>query len=95
MGESPPKSRDALMQNLGIGLRTFYRELQLLKRCGIRVSLSEKTYRLHATLEHAQGRLPFPDPRLSFAEAQELVEGSGPASSRILELLNKVMGKDR
>jgi hypothetical protein len=85
-----PTSRDALLKILGIGLRTYYRELQLLKKCGIRVSLSEKVYHLHTSPELAQGRLPFPDPKLSFAEIRELVLGQGPAATRLLELLNRV-----
>jgi biotin operon repressor len=88
-----PASRESLLKTLGIGLRTYYRELQLLKKCGIRVSLSKKLYHLHMRPELAQGRLPFPDPKLSFAEIQELVTGQGPAALRLLELLNRVTGR--
>jgi hypothetical protein len=73
-----------------MGLRTFYRELELLRRCGVRVRLDRKTYRLLDTPEEAEGRLPFPDPQLSFAELAELASGSGEAARRLAGLLDRV-----
>ncbi|MEO6810097.1 MAG: hypothetical protein ABI353_13365, partial [Isosphaeraceae bacterium] len=73
-----PRSRDAVLLELGIGLRTFYRELELLKRCGIKIRLAKKQYTLQTTAEAAEGRLPFPDPQLSFAEMAELARCPGP-----------------
>ena len=67
-----PRARDQVLSQLGIGLRTFYRELELLTRCGVKVQHKEKSYTLLATAEEAEGRLPFPDPQLSFAEMAEL-----------------------
>ena len=67
-----PRSRDQILSHLKIGLRTFYRELELLKRCGVKVRHQSKLYTLLATAEQAEGRLPFPDPLLSFAEMAEL-----------------------
>ena len=64
--------REALLDRLAIGLRTFYRELDLLKRCGIKVRREGKTYGLRSTVAEAEARLPFPDPQLSFAEMAEL-----------------------
>src|SRR5208337_1758601 len=63
-----PRTRDAILSHLNIGLRTFYRELELLKRCGVKVRHRNKQYTLLATAKHAEGRLPFPDPQPSFAE---------------------------
>src|SRR6478672_5268319 len=57
------QTRDALLVDLKIGLRTFYRELDLLRRCGVKIRLQGKTYVLHATPAEAEGRLPFPDPQ--------------------------------
>src|SRR4051812_42207906 len=62
-----PRAREDLLTVLGIGLRTFYRELELLKRCGVKIRLTKKQYTLQSTAEEAEGRLPFPDPQLSFA----------------------------
>src|SRR5262245_5181136 len=66
-----PRDRPAVLSELQIGLRTFYRELELLKRCGVKVRQRSKLYSLLATAEEAEGRLPFPDPHLSFAEMAE------------------------
>ena len=63
-----PRTRDAILSRLGMGLRTFYRELELLKRCGVKVRYRAKQYSLLATAAQAEGQLPFPDPQLSFAE---------------------------
>jgi predicted DNA-binding transcriptional regulator YafY len=86
-----PRSREAVLAALGIGLRTFYRELELLKRCGVKVQHRNKAYNLHATAEEAEGRLPFPDPQLSFAEMAELARHPGEAASRLARLLESVV----
>ena len=86
-----PRSREIILNNLGIGLRTFYRELELLKRCGVKVQHKQKLYSLATTAEHAQGRLPFPDPQLSFAEMEELARCPGDAAKRLAALLASVV----
>ncbi len=86
-----PRTRDAVLAALGIGLRTFYRELELLKRCGVRVQHKDKTYALQATAAQAEGRLPFPDPQLSFAEMAELSRHPGDASKRLARMLESVV----
>ena len=63
-----PHDRESLLTGLGVGLRTFYRELDMLRRCGIKVQRADRAYNLKTTAEDAQGRLPFPDPQFSFAE---------------------------
>lgn len=85
------RSRDAVLADLRIGLRTFYRELELLKRCGVQVRQKDRTYRLMATAEQAEGRLPFPDPQLSFAEMAELARCPGEAGRRLADLLESVI----
>jgi hypothetical protein len=86
-----PRSREAVLAALGIGLRTFYRELELLGRCGVKVQHKDKSYTLHATAEQAEGRLPFPDPQLSFAEMAELARHPGEASRRLAQMLASVI----
>ncbi len=86
-----PGAREALLSGLGVGLRTFYRELELLKRVGVKVRLIGGAYTLLTTAEEAQGRLPFPDPQLSFAEMAELSRCPGPAGRRLAELLESVV----
>lgn len=86
-----PRPRDAILSELGIGLRTFYRELELLSRCGVKVQLKAKSYHLVSTAEKAEGRLPFPDPQLSFAEMAELARHPGEAAKRLAQLLDSVV----
>ena len=80
-----------ILAELRIGLRTFYRELELLKRCGVKVRHKAKLYHLMATAEEAEGRLPFPDPQLSFAEMAELARCDCPAGRRLADLLVSVI----
>ena len=88
-----PRSRDQILSHLRIGLRTFYRELELLKRCGVKVRHQSKLYTLLATAEQAEGRLPFPDPQLSFAEMAELAACPCEAGKRLAELLSSVVSQ--
>lgn len=88
-----PRARDLILEHLGIGLRTFYRELELLQRCGVKVQHKHKAYILMATAEQAEGRLPFPDPQLSFAEMAELARYPGEAARRLAEMLDRVINQ--
>jgi hypothetical protein len=86
-----PRARSAILSDLRIGLRTFYRELDLLNRCGVKVRHKAKLYHLAPTAAEAEGRLPFPDPQLSFAEMAELSQCPCPAGTRLAELLAAVI----
>jgi predicted DNA-binding transcriptional regulator YafY len=88
-----PRTRELILSHLNIGLRTFYRELELLKRCGVKVRHRDKQYTLLATAEQAEGRLPFPDPQLSFAEMAELAACACDAGRRLAELLATVINQ--
>ncbi len=82
-----------ILSELGIGLRTFYRELELLKKCGVKVRHKHKLYHLVPTAAEALGRLPFPDPQLSFAEMAELAESDCAAGRRLAGLLAAVVSE--
>jgi hypothetical protein len=82
-----PRSRNEILTALRVGLRTFYRELVLLKRCGVKIRHKAKLYHLMHTSSEAEGRLPFPDPQLSFAEMAELAQCPCPAGKRLADLL--------
>ena len=86
-----PRTRAEILAHLKIGLRTFYRELEFLKRFGVKVRHKAKQYHLLSTADEAEGRLPFPDPQLTFAEMAELSRCECPAGRRIAELLAKVI----
>ena len=70
--EERSRTRDEILKAQRIGLRTFYRELDLLKRCGVKVLHKDRLYTLASSASGAGGRLPFPAPQLSFAEMSEL-----------------------
>jgi hypothetical protein len=78
--------RDILLKRLEMGIRTFYRELEMLKRCGVKVRRDGKTYGLKTSLKEAEGLLPFPDPQLSFAEVADLSKLTGAVAGRLAEL---------
>jgi predicted DNA-binding transcriptional regulator YafY len=86
-----PRTRDEVLSALGIGLRTFYRELELLKRCSVKIRHKDKSYVLQTTTQEAEGRLPFPDPQLSFAEMAELARHPGEAALRLSQMLDSVV----
>ncbi len=86
-----PRTRDSVLSSLGIGLRTFYREIELLNRCGVKIRNKDKLYVLQSTAEQAEGRLPFPDPQLSFAEMAELAKCPGEAGQRMSALFDSVI----
>jgi hypothetical protein len=88
-----PRTRDSILTHLGLGLRTYYRELELLRRCGVKVRHKDKMYTLLSTAEQAEGRLPFPDPQLSFAEMAELARCPCEAGRRLAELLDSVINQ--
>jgi hypothetical protein len=88
-----PRTRSVILSELRIGLRTFYRELELLKKCGVKVRHKQKLYHLVPTEEEALGRLPFPDPQLSFAEMAELATCDCTAGRRLANLLAAVVNQ--
>lgn len=91
MLEVEATSREVILDRLMIGLRTFYRELDLLKKCGIKVRRDGKTYALTSTRAEAEARLPFPDPQFSFAEMAELARLPGEAALRLAEIYRGVV----
>ena len=88
-----PRTRERILSDLSIGLRTFYRELELLKKVGVKVRLTGKLYELQTSLDEAEGRLPFPDPQLSFAEMAELAKCPCEAGKRLADLLASVVAE--
>ena len=86
-----PRNRMAVLTELRIGVRTFYREWELLRRCGVKLRQRSKLYSLLTTAEQAEGRLPFPDPQLSFAEMAELAQCDCAAGRRLGALLAEVI----
>jgi hypothetical protein len=87
------RTREVILSQLNIGLRTFYRELELLKKCGIKIRHKQRQYGMQTTAEQAEGLLPFPDPQLSFAEMAELSSCPCEAGKRLADLLASVVNQ--
>lgn len=81
------RTRRHLLQALKIDIRTFYRDLELLRQCGIQVTLDNRYYRLATPAAQARSALPFPDPSLSMGEAEVLAKGRTKVHRRLRELL--------
>jgi predicted DNA-binding transcriptional regulator YafY len=70
-----PQTRAAIAKRLRLDVRGFYRDLDVLRKVGIRVVLEGGRYRLAEDADEAVGRLPFPDPHLTLGEAIQLAKG--------------------
>jgi hypothetical protein len=81
------RTRRSLLQSLKIDIRTFYRDLELLRDCQINVVLEGRHYRLVTPPAAARDALPFPDAGLSLGEAQILAKGRTKVHRKLRELL--------
>jgi hypothetical protein len=78
-----PQTRAVLMKRLRLDVRGFYRDLELLRTSGIGLPLSGRRYSLGMPAAEATDRLPFPDPRLTLAEAMQLAKGKSAAHRKL------------
>jgi hypothetical protein len=79
------------MRRLRLDIRSFYRDLELLRRAGIAVWLREGNYILEQTTDAAIAHLPFPDPHLTLGEAMQLATGRGRAQQKIRTQLARIV----
>jgi hypothetical protein len=89
--DTGPKSRAALLRKLKIDIRTFYRDLELLRECKIAVALEKRTYRLEQDATAALANLPFPDPGFTLGEAKVLAKGKSPVHKKLRQMLAAIM----
>jgi predicted DNA-binding transcriptional regulator YafY len=85
-----PQSRSSLTRRLRLGIRGYYRDLEILRAVGINVELAAGKYHLREELAPALERLPFPDPSLNLGEARQLARGRSKAHQKIREQLAKI-----
>jgi len=85
-----PQTRAYLCRQLGLDVRTFYRDLDLLRSWGLGLPLREQRYTLELEWPAVYALLPFPDPRLSLAEAQQLAAGRTAAHRKLKALLAEI-----
>jgi predicted DNA-binding transcriptional regulator YafY len=70
-----PQPRTALARRLGLDVRGFYRDLELLRAAGVPITLAKGRYCLEGKADDALARLPFPDPHLTLGDALLLARG--------------------
>ena len=83
-------NRASLLKKLKVGVRTFYRDVDLLRGCGVSLETAEDGYELKDDVEKALFKIPFPDPELSFGDVMNLVKGKGPSQTRLREAFHRV-----
>ena len=82
-------SRAALMRRLRSGLRTFYRDLDLLRTFGVDLRTEAEGYALHSSFEEALSCVPFPDPELTFGDVMTLMRGRSAAHRKLKHLFEQ------
>ncbi|MCS7167725.1 MAG: hypothetical protein RMI91_05595 [Gemmatales bacterium] len=90
-----PMTRSQLLRQLRMDERTFYRDLEILRRLAIVVVQEGRLYRLETDLREAFERLPLPDPKLTLGEAQILAQGRTAAHRKLARFLREVLGPPR
>ena len=70
-----PRSRAQLLAHLGLDIRGFYRDLELLRSMSVTIILSNGMYHLLGSLNDMLPRLPYPDPHLTLGEMRRLARG--------------------
>ena len=93
LGKGPQK-RDLLVRRLGLGVRGFYRDLDVLRKAGIEVALASGRYVLQGHAVDATARLPFPDPTLTLGEALQLAKGRTPAHRKLATQVKAIQGAE-
>jgi hypothetical protein len=86
-----PRTRAMILKKLKIDIRTFYRDLELLRECAIAITLDRRKYYLEDPIKETLGRLPFPDPCLTIGEAQQLAKGRTKIHKKMREVLKEIM----
>jgi hypothetical protein len=90
---SKPMTRAALLKRLGLDVRGFYRDLELLRAAGIDLPLSKGRYSLQEVVSQAAARLPFPDPHLTLGEAMVLSRGRTTSHRKLKALVREITKK--
>jgi hypothetical protein len=88
-----PQTREAIRKRMRMDVRSFYRDLELLRTAGIKVPLRDRHYVLNMGAATAYARLPFPDPHLSLGDAQQLARGRTPAHTKLKAIIGRIVGK--
>jgi predicted DNA-binding transcriptional regulator YafY len=88
---SGPQTRETMMRRLRLDVRGFYRDLDLLRSCGVSIALATGRYTLEQDAKDALALLPFPHPRLTLGAAQTLAKGHSPAHRALAETIARIV----
>ncbi len=88
------QSREDLARQLRCDVRSFYRDLTVLRGAGIVISLVRGRYTLEEA-ESAVDRLPLPDPGLTLGEARQLAQGRTEAHRRLKDQIDQIVGRPK
>jgi len=80
-----PQTRAVLTEHLGLEVRGFYRDLEVLRLAGIPVRIENGRYHLDEDAATATARLPYPDPGLTYGEMLQLARGKSTLHIRLRE----------
>jgi predicted DNA-binding transcriptional regulator YafY len=90
LGEGP-QSRSGITRRLRLGIRGFYRDLEVLRIVGIVVELIKGRYTLKQAVGKSLDQLPFPDPALNLGEARQLAKGRTPAHRKLRKQIDAIV----
>jgi hypothetical protein len=80
------------MRRLRIDVRSFYRDLEVLRTHGIPLSIQGGRYLLDDDPKSAIERLPFPDPHLTLGEAIRLARGRTSLHRKLKDQVGHIIG---
>lgn len=86
-----PVDKATLMSALNVGTRTLYRDLDTLRLFGMDSLRTQGGFTLCVPASEIEERLPFPDPKLNFADARKLATIEDPAARRIVEQFVRIV----
>lgn len=89
LGEGP-SPRPRLLKRLKVGMRTFYRDVDLLRECGVEIDTVPDGYALRGSLEDALGSVPFPNPELTFGDVLVLMRGRSASHQKLRRLFDEL-----
>src|SRR5262245_2028518 len=90
LGEGP-KNRDQLTAHLGLDVRGFYRDLEVLRAFGIDYTLEHGQYALKTEAEKSLTMLPYPDPHLTLGEMRSLAKGRTAVHRKMQAQIEKLL----
>lgn len=88
-----PQNRQALAKRLSVDIRGFYRDLDVVRKAGVPISLSAGRYSLSEAVATALARLPFPDPHLTLGDARILGKGRSKTHQQLKAQINAIVPK--